>query len=61
MWIFTRDFGSHNLDNYDYVEVRDNGTFLIQWGNPSCCVSRSDVEKTIRDAIRRGEKFVEVE
>ena len=61
MWIFTKDYGSYNLDNYDKIVADSSGTVLIQWGKPSCMISRSDVQETIREAIRRGDNFVEVE
>lgn len=61
MWVFTKDFGSYNLDNYDEIVVNTSGTTLIQWGKPSCPISRSDVQEIIRDAIRRGDNYVEVD
>jgi hypothetical protein len=61
MWIFTKDFGSYNIDTFDKLTVNTGGTFLTQWGKPSCMISRSDVQEIIRDAIRRGDNFVEVE
>jgi hypothetical protein len=61
MWIFTKEYGSYNLDRYDNIEVRAGGTFLIQWGKPSRLISHSDVQETIREAIRRGDNYVEVE
>lgn len=61
MWIFTKKNGSYNLDNFDKIVVHRDGTFLIQWGEPSCLVSDSDVEDIIRDAIRNGDNYVEVE
>ena len=61
MWIFTKDYGSYNLDNFDKIMVNDGCTMVVQWGKPSCMISRSDVENIIRDAIRRGDNYVEVE
>ena len=61
MWIFTKEYGSYNLDNYDKFWFDSDHTVLIQWGKPACIVSRSNVENIIRDAIRRGDNFVEVE
>lgn len=61
MWVFTKNYGSYNLDNFDKILVNDGCTQVIQWGKPACMISRSDVEGIIRDAIRRGDNFVEVE
>lgn len=61
MWIFTKKYGSYNLDNYDHVAVILGNTCLIKEGKPSRPVSNDDVQEIIRDAIRRGDNYVEVE
>lgn len=61
MWIFTANHVSYNMDSYDRLFVDRDGTFLVKTGYPSAFVSQNNVEDVIRDAIRRGDKYVEVE
>ena len=61
MWIFTKERGAYNLDNYDRLEDSDYGTTLFKEGKPSRLISYKKVSDVIRDAFRRGDNFVEVE
>lgn len=61
MWILTSEFGSYNLDNYDRLTVEAGGTYLVKDGGRLYAISRSDVQETICDAIRRGDNYVEVQ
>ena len=61
MWIFTKERGAFNLDNYDRIAIEPGGTVLIKTGCPACFVSNNDVREKIAIAIRNGDNFVEVD
>ena len=60
MWIFTKEMGSFNTDHIKRIESVGTSTYVVIDTVPMC-ISRNPVENIIRDAIRRGDNFVEVE
>lgn len=61
MWIFSKENGLFNLDNYDRVKSDGQFTYAYKEGGVSRPISKSNVVEAIRDAIRNGENYMEVE
>ena len=61
MWIFTKGRGSHNTEQIRKIEIIGTGTYVSYDNGVPVCISVSPVENVIRDAIRRGDNYVEVE